>query len=213
MSVETGTYISDLDQLLPAIGDPKSEGDDHIRLLKSTVKASFPNVSGAVTPTHTELNFVDGVTSSIQGQFDAIPGIYATKENPVFTGTVTAPTPSLSDPSTTVATLGSVNAAIAAVNSQTPLVTSIETSSTVSIVSGVHHVLTNVSLTTCTAPATPSVNDRFRISVANGLATNVINWNGKKHESLSDATTTLDAIYASAEFQYINSAVGWKVIQ
>lgn len=70
MSLETGTFISDLVATNPTSSDPKAEGDDHIRLLKSTIKATFPNVSGAVTPTHTELNYVDGVTSSIQTQLD-----------------------------------------------------------------------------------------------------------------------------------------------
>src|SRR5574340_1042978 len=70
MTLETATYISDLVATNPASGDPKSQGDDHLRLLKSTVKATFPNISGAVTPTHTELNHVDGVTSPIQAQID-----------------------------------------------------------------------------------------------------------------------------------------------
>ena len=34
------------------------------------MKATFPNVSGAVTATHTELNYVDGVTSNIQTQLN-----------------------------------------------------------------------------------------------------------------------------------------------
>lgn len=92
MSVETATYISDLNATYPASGDPKSEGDDHLRLIKSTVKATFPNVSGAVTPTHTELNYVDGVTSAIQTQLNAKAPI----ASPTFTGTVTVPTPSAS---------------------------------------------------------------------------------------------------------------------
>lgn len=71
MTVESATYISDLNASNPAAGDSLVEGDDHIRLVKSTVKATFPNVSGAVTPTHTELNYVDGVTSAIQTQLDA----------------------------------------------------------------------------------------------------------------------------------------------
>jgi hypothetical protein len=71
MTVETATYISDLNTSYPAAGDSQTEGDDHIRLVKSTVKATFPNISGAVTPTHTELNYVDGVTSAIQTQLDA----------------------------------------------------------------------------------------------------------------------------------------------
>lgn len=71
MALESATYINGLDSANPTASDPKNQGDDHIRLLKSTVKATFPNVSGAVTPTHTELNYVDGVTSALQGQIDA----------------------------------------------------------------------------------------------------------------------------------------------
>jgi hypothetical protein len=87
MALEVGTFISDLVATNPTSTDPKAEGDDHIRLLKSTVKTTFPNVTGAVTPTHTELNFVDGVTSSIQGQLDT----KAPLASPTFTGTVTIP--------------------------------------------------------------------------------------------------------------------------
>jgi hypothetical protein len=70
MALETGTYISDLVSTNPVAGDAVSQGDDHLRLIKSTVKTTFPNVSGAVTPTHTELNYVDGVTSAIQTQIN-----------------------------------------------------------------------------------------------------------------------------------------------
>ncbi len=71
MALESATYISDLVSTNPTGSDGKATGDDHIRLVKSTVKATFPNVAGAVTPTHTELNFVDGVTSAIQTQLNA----------------------------------------------------------------------------------------------------------------------------------------------
>jgi hypothetical protein len=71
MGLETGTYISSLNSANPVVGDNKTEGDDHIRLIKATLLATFPNVTGAVTPTHTELNYVDGVTSAIQTQLDA----------------------------------------------------------------------------------------------------------------------------------------------
>jgi len=64
MGLETGTYISDLNSSNPVAGDPVNEGDDHIRLIKSTVKATFPSVTGAVTSTHTELNLLDGVTAN-----------------------------------------------------------------------------------------------------------------------------------------------------
>lgn len=60
MSVESATYINGLDSSKPAASDPKAEGDDHLRLLKSTIKASFPNVSGAVSATHGDLSATAG---------------------------------------------------------------------------------------------------------------------------------------------------------
>ena len=63
MALETGTYIDDLVATNPAGNDAKSTLDDHIKLIKSTLLATFPAVTGAVTPTHTTLNKV-GVTQS-----------------------------------------------------------------------------------------------------------------------------------------------------
>lgn len=73
MALETGTYISDLNANNPPGTDLKSQGDDHIRLLKSTIKATFPNIEGELTPTHTELNYVTGVAAAIQTQLDNKP--------------------------------------------------------------------------------------------------------------------------------------------
>ena len=87
MALETGTYISDLVATNPTSGDLKSSGDDHLRLVKSTVKATFPNISGAVTPTHTELNFVDGVTSAIQTQLNTLTSEKAIKAGDTYSGT------------------------------------------------------------------------------------------------------------------------------
>lgn len=87
MALETATYISDLVSTNPTSSDGISQGDDHIRLLKATLKATFPNVSGACTASHTELNHVDGVTSSIQSQLDAKAPLLS----PTFTGTVVLP--------------------------------------------------------------------------------------------------------------------------
>ena len=64
MGLETGTYIDSLNSSNPTASDAVSEGDDHLRLIKSTVKATFPNLSNAVTSTHTELNLLDGVTAN-----------------------------------------------------------------------------------------------------------------------------------------------------
>ena len=69
----TGTkYLDDLNSSNPAAGDNVSEGDDHIRGIKNVLKLTFPNIDAAVNATPTELNYVDGVTSAIQTQLDAI---------------------------------------------------------------------------------------------------------------------------------------------
>ena len=81
MTIESATYISDLVATNPAPGDNVSEGDDHIRLMKTVIKATLPSVTSAVTATHTEINklaglatsaaelgYVTGVTSAIQTQ-------------------------------------------------------------------------------------------------------------------------------------------------
>lgn len=60
MGLESATYISDLVATNPVDGDDIADSADHLRLIKATVLASFPNVTGAVTPTHTELNALDG---------------------------------------------------------------------------------------------------------------------------------------------------------
>src|SRR6187455_2497417 len=57
MGLEAATYIHQLNPSNPVGAvDPKSQGDDHLRLLKSTIQASFPGIAGAMTRTHTELN-------------------------------------------------------------------------------------------------------------------------------------------------------------
>lgn len=75
MALETATYISGLVATNPLSSDPKSQGDDHLRLIKATILATFPNITGAVTATHAELNYVTGVTSGIQSQLNSISAL------------------------------------------------------------------------------------------------------------------------------------------
>lgn len=63
MPLETGTYTSDLNASNPLGTDLKSTLDNQIRWVKSAILATWPNVTGAVTTTHTNLNKV-GVTQS-----------------------------------------------------------------------------------------------------------------------------------------------------
>jgi len=59
MGLESVTHLDDLDATNPVGTDPRSEGDDHIRNVKTALLTDFPNISGIVTSTHSELNFVD----------------------------------------------------------------------------------------------------------------------------------------------------------
>lgn len=45
MGLETSTYISGLTSSWPPSGDPKSQGDDHLRLIKGVLQATFPNAT------------------------------------------------------------------------------------------------------------------------------------------------------------------------
>ena len=88
MTIETSTYISELNTAYPEAGSSFSEGDDHLRKLKANIKATFPNFTAiACTPSSVEFNYLTGVTSAIQAQFAA----KAPLASPTLTGTVVLP--------------------------------------------------------------------------------------------------------------------------
>ncbi len=69
MTVESVTHINDLDVNNPAGGDSISEGDDHIRNIKKSIKNTFPNVSEPVTATAEEINRISDFAASGNGVF------------------------------------------------------------------------------------------------------------------------------------------------
>lgn len=56
MPLESALYISELNVANPASTDSVAQADDHIRLIKAAIKATFPNVTGPVTATQAALN-------------------------------------------------------------------------------------------------------------------------------------------------------------
>ena len=56
MPLETASYINQLDATNPLGSDPIASGDDHIRLIKAALKATFPNVAGVVNATNAQLD-------------------------------------------------------------------------------------------------------------------------------------------------------------
>ena len=98
MALETATTINQLVATNPPDSDPKAQGAGQLRLIKGAIQGTWPNVAGAITPTHTELNYMAGVTSSVQGQLaaeifarTAAVALKADKSGATFTGTVLLP--------------------------------------------------------------------------------------------------------------------------
>lgn len=77
MGLESVTYISDLVSTNPVAGDYVSAGDDHIRRMKTALLNTFPNITAAITATHTELNKLVGVTATT-GELNKLAGVTAT---------------------------------------------------------------------------------------------------------------------------------------
>jgi hypothetical protein len=68
----------------PDSGDAATIQSD-LQRIQAALRIIMPNVNAALTPTHTELNYVDGVTSAIQTQLDS----KATLAGGTFTGDIT----------------------------------------------------------------------------------------------------------------------------
>lgn len=58
MALETATYIHQLNAANPSGADRLKDGDDHIRMIKAALKATFPGITGPLSAsvTHTLLN-------------------------------------------------------------------------------------------------------------------------------------------------------------
>lgn len=78
MALESGTYISDLVTTNPAAGDNVSVGDDHLRLLKALIKATWPNLTGAATFTQGQFN---GALNNADWTGAKLLGFYAEYDN------------------------------------------------------------------------------------------------------------------------------------
>lgn len=212
MPVDTALHIAQFDTANPTGATSRKEADDNFRHIKEVLKRDFPGITGAVNATHTELNHVAGVTAPIQTQLDTLTSSKVGAVSPAFTGTPTAPTATAGSATTQLATTAFVQAAVASVNAQTGALTDVLVStSTYSVSNGQRAILIGAMQQTITAPAY-SDDGRWAFAVANDRTDNVINWNGAKHQNISDATMTLDSQYAAAEVVGVNSSYGWRLV-
>ena len=82
MALETATYVADLNASNPSSSDGLAQGDDHIRLVKAVLKATFANfTSAALGATQAQIDaaisaVVTGLTASVVSKGTlALPGV------------------------------------------------------------------------------------------------------------------------------------------
>ena len=237
MTVESASYISQLDPTYPTAGDPKSEGDNHLRLVKTVLKTQFPNFgTAAMNATVGELNYMVGVTSLVQTQLNTLTSAKAAKAGDTYTGahdftggTIAVPTATVGDATTKAASTAFVSATAfnAALPGQTGNAKKFVTtdganaawahiygaptviSTDTTAVAGGFYVLT-ASLT-LTLPATPTAGDVVHVSNRSGVATCVIDRNGVNVMGLAE-NMTLDASDQPFSLAYTDASRGWVLI-
>ena len=64
MALESGTFIDSLNVANPASTDALAQADDHLRLIKSTIKATFPTWP-ELSLTHAEISRAQWVSPAI----------------------------------------------------------------------------------------------------------------------------------------------------
>lgn len=77
MGLESATYIDGLVETNPTSSDNANQGDNHLRLIKAAIKATFPNITGPVTATHTALSaaYLPLAGGTVSGPITASGGV------------------------------------------------------------------------------------------------------------------------------------------
>ena len=199
MALESTTYIDGLVITNPTGTDPRSQGDDHIRLVKSTLRSTFPNVAGAMTATHTELNLIDGYTgTTAELNYNDIPTLGTVESSKTVTADAVGTTKKLKT------------------QEQTEIVNAVGTVSTATAINfALGNVVTAVlasggSFTISNAP-TSGVYGKFKLILTNG-GTVADPW----HASVKFAGGTTPTLTTSGidilTFETIDNGANWYAV-
>lgn len=77
MGLEVVQFVSDLNVAWPTAEDKVREGDDHIRNIKVALANTFPNISGQVQLSHTQLNAIPEYQAAFEAHLFPTGGIFA----------------------------------------------------------------------------------------------------------------------------------------
>lgn len=96
MSLENAVYIGDLVKTNPTPQDPKSQGDDHLRMLKAVLQACFAGFMGPILATGTDVGTTNAYVLTPANPVPAYVANMVVVLRPANTSTSTAPTINIS---------------------------------------------------------------------------------------------------------------------
>jgi len=72
LSLESATFVTQLNASFPEATSTASRADDHIRLWKTALQGSLPNVVSVVNSSSNELNQIVGIGVQVQSQLNSL---------------------------------------------------------------------------------------------------------------------------------------------
>ena len=199
MALESTTYIDGLVITNPTGTDPRSQGDDHFRLIKATLRSTFPNVSGAMTATHTELNLIDGYTgTTAELNYNDVPTLGTVEASKTVTADAVGITKKLKTQEQT-----EIVNAVGTVSSSTAINFALGNVVTAILASGGDFTISN--------PPTSGVYGKFKLILTNG-GTVTDPW----HASVKFAGATTPTLTTSGidilSFETIDNGATWYAV-
>lgn len=219
MTVEIATKVDELNATYPASGDSRSEGDDHVRLIKSALLGSF---TGASTTGVTGFN----VVTQTAGNNTTLAASTAFTSAAIAAAALSTALPSQSGNAGKVITTDGTNgswSAIKTVNGSSVLTSGdIQAGLTRSEVTGTTQTaaayydywLENAGATAVTANASPADGERFAVTPANSLITNTIDFGSATVIGPAGTVTGVLTLNLGArmEFKYSTTLYKWVVV-
>lgn len=193
---------------------------------KATISTLRTEMLENITATEAELSHMSGVTSAVQTQLDAKADI----ASPALTGAPTAPTVSLGDSTTKIATTAFVTGTSLAASLpgqtdndgkyittdgataswQSPYNLSVKSANYTAVNGDLLLVDAESSDITITLPATPTAGDWVRMRVYVDATTVTIGRSGENIESLAEDMEITNDI--SFDIAYLNATRGWVLV-
>lgn len=194
MPIESATYLNQLVATNPLGSDAAATGDNHLRLVKAVLLATWPNINAAVTVTPTELNRLLGITGNVQAQIDAI-----------ISGGLSAVLPGQSGKNGRFIRTDGTNATW-----EWPDLAPLLHTVSGAAVAGRKNIIVTPGIT-LTIPASPAANDPFEIVNASNAKTPMVDWGTHKLHGRSDlpGLMTLDGLDVVIRVTYIDATRGF----